>query len=277
MRGLLFPLQVLLKSLGKGLIMPASTGHEVHLFKPEEEEMLLQHVINTPMTMTTLLLGLSKEACKKFIAPDGEGDQDASIRWLKRVFQRHLLFSKSKQIIAQMHFSSMRVKSIKKVFPDARFFLCVRDPQEAIASHMGLCNKSARFVSKNMLEENFYGQIVQSMFEQNYVMYQYLSELVHNHTLSQENCYFFNYPQTVHGPKTPIMEAAKQLNIPLSDKFIERLTEIDEQQSKYVAVHENKTLESLGLTSPDIAEKLQHMQECYKKIVSRWEPVTSIS
>ncbi|MFZ5758126.1 MAG: sulfotransferase family protein [Thermodesulfobacteriota bacterium] len=145
-RALFRPLINLLIRQGKTEVMPEWTGHRMALDKTEEEEMLFLHTYDTNF-ITIGMLSFDEQSYPELQYHDRQPQaaRERSMRFLDGCFRRHLFFTGKKQIIAQTHFSTFRLRTMLDYYPDARFIFILRNPHDVVPSFFSLLHNSIRF------------------------------------------------------------------------------------------------------------------------------------
>lgn len=109
---------------GKSEVIPEWTGHKTDLDQIEEEEMLFLHNYDTQFIAAGMLGFDGKEYPElHFQDQQPHSKRMKSMAFLNGCFQRHIIFTGCEQIIAQTHFSLMRLKSMLEYYPDVITFI----------------------------------------------------------------------------------------------------------------------------------------------------------
>lgn len=145
-RALVGPLIRRLINTGKTEVMPEWTGHAMALDKTEEEEMLFLHNLDTQF-VTAGLLGFDDREYPELHFHDLQPPEHRfrSMRFLNGLFQRQIFSTGKKQIIAQTHFSTHRLKTMLEFYPDAKFIYIIRNPHHVVPSFLSLLHNSIEF------------------------------------------------------------------------------------------------------------------------------------
>ena len=136
-RALLKPLVNYLIQTKHSSIVPDDIGHGVSLDKVEEEELLFLHKGDTQFVFVTTPLAFDEREHPdiRFHDQQPESRRQNSVRFFESCLQRHIHYTGKEQVIAQIHFSTHRIKTLLETFPDAKFIYLVRSPFETIPSH----------------------------------------------------------------------------------------------------------------------------------------------
>lgn len=233
---LLYPLKQCLKTFNLGSIMPKEAGHEVHLFKPEEEEFLFLHLLNTQIIFPVFLLGKDHPLAEELIFSEASRLDVWATTWLKRIFQRHLLWSKDTQIIAQMHMSVMRLPSLRQSFPDAKFIVSIRKSKEAIPSHLTLTKNV--LLSKNPnITESLQTHILDTRVYYDTLIYHQMKRHLIEGQLSATNHVLVNYEDLVGNLEATIRHIINTLQINVDELFWNDLSDASNKQHSYKRAH----------------------------------------
>lgn len=161
-------------------LIPKETGHHIALDKPEEEEMLFLHNLDTQFITAITPLGFLDEDFRdlRFHDLQPENMRLKSAEFLKSCFQRQIYYSGNSQIFAQTHYSTHRIKTLMDVFPDAKFIYIDRKPEETLPSYFSLI--------KNVMDliwglHRFSSKDIKRFFEYRYTasleLYRYFHDL----------------------------------------------------------------------------------------------------
>lgn len=127
------------KRFGATEVTPAWTGHRIDLDDYDEEEFLLHSSYDTPVKAAGIL-GLGEADMTELDFPDllPAPDRGRALDLLDGSFRRQILATGRSQIVAQMHVSVMRLRSLMAYYPDARFVYVLRDPLQTVPSFLTL-------------------------------------------------------------------------------------------------------------------------------------------
>jgi hypothetical protein len=260
-RVLIGPIIAILTRLGLDEIYPKKVGHELRLNSIEEEEVLFLQNLDTQFVTLVSTRGLDPGGFSNLVFNDEQPHQLASVEAFKTHLQRQVfLKGKKKRIVAKPNYSVMRIKTLLKVFPDAKFIYIARSPLESIPSHLSLHHAIIDHVwGVNHFSDQVMSDYVQRRLAYNMDFYHYYE------TLKKSNC--FSAGQLLEVPYSNLKENLWETlqtvfafaNITPSKQLVETLIAQDKQQKSYVPSHKNKTLADFGLSEVDIKNKLPQL------------------
>ncbi|RLC29938.1 MAG: sulfotransferase, partial [Deltaproteobacteria bacterium] len=123
------------KTSSKGLAQKQNRKFETIA---KEEELLFLHTLDTQFLAMETPLGFDENGYPEICFNDEQPHQEKSVLFFKNCLKRQIYITGKKQIIAKMNFSLFRVKTLLKIFPDAKFIYIARSPLETIPSHLSL-------------------------------------------------------------------------------------------------------------------------------------------
>ncbi|MCA9537718.1 MAG: sulfotransferase, partial [Myxococcales bacterium] len=129
--------------LGKGFQDDSTLMGEAHRTSSdsiEEEEMLFVLRLDSQFVNVFTPVGFDERDHEDLVYADAQPDAQrlASARFLKGCLQRQIAFTGRTQVVAKLPYSTLRVRTLLEVFPDARFVYMARSPFETLPSHMTL-------------------------------------------------------------------------------------------------------------------------------------------
>jgi len=249
-RVLLKPLVHFLVRNKKAVIVPESTGHEIALDRIEEEEMLFIHKHDTQFLIAGTPLGFIADDYKSLRFHDLQpwARRIKSARFFKKCFQRHIYYSGKKQVFAQTHFSTHRIKTLLEVFPDARFIYMDRTPYETLPSYFSLNYNSIdvlwgmhRF-SKDQISTNF-----KYRYQGSLELYQYFFDLWHNNEFDKTRVLIIPYNKLRQDLIKVFEQIINFTGIESNKALREAVERQAEKQQDYKRRHEVKKLDMFGI------------------------------
>ena len=246
------PLVDFLSRHGLTTLIPEETGHGVGLDKVEEEELLFLHNSDTQFAVIMSPLGFLDDEFDEFRLHDQMPDafRLRSARFLKSLFQRHIYYTGKRQIFAQMHFSTHRIKTLMAVFPDARFIYMHRMPEDTLPSAFSLM--------ENLLDliwgmHRFSEEQIKRFFEYRYRasidLYKYFYDLWQNNEIDRDRVLIVPYKQLKDDLVDVFDRVVEFTGIEPSDALAAAVRRQAEKQKKYRRIHEVRSLESFGIDS----------------------------
>lgn len=245
--------------------MPEKTGHKVDLDNVEEEEMLFLNTYDTQFVPAGLL-GFDKKEYPELQWHDQQpkAQRLRSLRFLHGCFQRQIKYTGKEQIIAQMHFSTHRLKTLLEFYPDAKFIYIIRNPHQVIPSFLSLLHKSIDFrwgiakIPPQMLQR-YYQRRYQAMID----LYRYFYDLQKKNEIPSGRVMVLPYELLRWDLETAFKQIADFSSIKVSDDLSQAVTQRAKKQQKYQRKHQVMDLADFGLTHERISEDFAFVFEEY--------------
>ena len=235
---------------GKSELAPDWTGHKMDLGQTEEEEMLFLHNYDTQFTAVGLL-GFDERDYPELHFQDRQPNADRmnSMAFLQGCFQSHLVYTGCKQIIAQTHFSTMRLKTLIEFYPDAKFIYVIRNPHHVVPSFFSLLHKSIEFrwgikqIPKKVLDR-YNRRRYQSMID----LYRYFYELQKDGDLPTDQVLTVSYDELLSNLDGVFGRICAFSGLEVSETLRKKVMEKSAEQKNYVRKHKVMALEQFGVT-----------------------------
>ena len=181
-------------------IFPESTGHHTAIDKVEEEELLFIRNLDTQFAIILSPMGFLEDTFDEFrlhdLMPDSQRLRSA--RFLKSLFQRHIYYTGKKQIFAQTHFSTHRIKTLMEVFPDARFIYMHRMPEHTLPSYFTLAhNMLDQLWGAHRFAPDYIKQFNEYRYRACIDLYRYFYELWQNNEIDKSRVLVVFYDQLI--------------------------------------------------------------------------------
>jgi hypothetical protein len=226
----------------------------------QEEELLFLNVLDTQFIALDTPIGFSQKGFPELVYNDDQPHQERSVQFFKRCLQRQSYRTKRGQLLAKMNFSIFRIKTLRKVFPDARFVILVRSPLETIHSHLSLqYNALDRMIGIENIPEDKLRQFMDNRYQYNVEFYERLMHLLGGDELPPESFIEVRYEQIKEHLRETIERIAAFSNIEMSPELSARIDDYEAKQASYKRAHVNLPLEKFGLTE----QKLREDMSCY--------------
>lgn len=226
----------------------------------QEEELLFLNILDTQFVALDTPIGFSQKGFPELVYNDDQTHQERSVQFFKRCLQRQFHRTKRGQLLAKMNFSLFRIKTLRKVFPDAKFVILVRSPIETIHSHLTLqYNALDRMIGIENIPEDKLRQFMKNRYQYNVSFYESLMRLLDGNGLPSESFIEVRYEQIKDHLRETIERIAAFSNIEMSPELSARIDEYAAKQASYKRPHVNLPLEKFGLSE----QKLQEDMSCY--------------
>lgn len=261
-RMLIKPLIQHLIKKGKDVILPESTGHKVTLGEIEEEEMLFLHNYDTQF-ITVGLLGFDTKDHTEIERHDQQPQikRDKSIAFLKDCFQRHMHHTQKKQIVAQTHFSTHRLKTLRAHFPDAKFIYVARSPLQTLPSYFSLLYKSIehRWGIDHLKQEDLQ-RYWNRRYQASIALYKYFHDLYEKSEIDRERILVLPYEKLRNNLSETFDEIAAFAKFEVTATTRHMITDQAEAQKTYTRKHQVMTLEAFGLTKAQVEKDFDFLK-----------------
>ncbi len=266
MRFLVRPLYWLQMKRNRGVLAPRRVGHEISLDKVEEEEFLFVHNTDTQFLLTRTPLAFDDREYPELRRFDEQpaSHRLKSARIFKRLLQRQIYMTGKTQVVAQMHFSTYRVKTLMEVFPDAKFVYLVRSPLEAIPSHLSLVwNSLDHQWGVDNIPPALLQRFIERRYRYNVELYRYFHHLMSRGEIPEDRVTILKYDDLVTDPKRACERVIAFTGMKMDERLRRGLIEQAEKQRHYVRAHRVEPPERFGLTEERIIRDLHFVFSRY--------------
>ncbi|MGK7948930.1 MAG: sulfotransferase [Xenococcaceae cyanobacterium] len=247
-------------------MMPESSGHEVYLDRVEHDEFLFVHKLDTQFVLLLSPLGLDEREYPELRLYDRQSDSRrySSVKFFQECLKRQIYYTKKEQVIAHIHFSTCRIKTLLETFPDAKFIYLVRSPQETIPSHLTL--EYNTFKNQKRLN-NIPKAKLQRYFERRYrydlELYRYFYELQKKAEIPSENIMVLPYNLLCSDLEKSFTQIENFTGIKSSDELRQAVKKQAGKQKQYQRQHKIIDLQQFGLSKEQIAQDFDFVFEKY--------------
>ncbi len=237
-------------------IMPESSGHGLYLDRVEHDEFLFVHRLDTQFLLLLSPLGLSDREYPELRLYDQQPDfrRYSSVKFFQECLKRQIYYTQKEQIIAHVHFSTCRIKTLLETFPDAKFIYLVRSPQETIPSHLTL--EYNTFKNQNRLQ-NIPETKLKRYFERRYrydiELYLYFYERQKKGEIPPENVMILPYSYLCSDLETSFSKIEQFTGIQATERLRQAVKQQAQKQKKYRRQHKIIDLQQFGLSQEQIA------------------------
>lgn len=250
----------------KDSVLVKDSGHSMALDSIEEEEFLFLKSYNSPMATLFLPLAFGKNDHWDlfYFEKQPEDLKNEMMQLFKGCLKRQVHFLKKSQVLAKMPYAMLRVPSILKVFPDAKFIYLIRSPFEVIPSYLSLIREILeRFWSIEQLSETQLRRIYDRAYEQGIRYFQWVAWLEEKGVLHAGN--FLTLPYSLL--KTDLIGAVEGFleftQIPVSKELRGQIVEASGKQKGYRRTHRNLPLEDFGFSKDRLAQDFSFVMDKY--------------
>lgn len=266
------PLVKLLVKLGKAEVMPEETGHQMALDKTEEEEMLFLHNYDTNFINIGMLSFDDREYQElQYHDRQPKAQRMSSMRFLDGCFKRHLYDTGRKQIVAQTHFSTFRLKTMMEFYPDAKFIFVMRNPHQVVPSFLSLLHNSMKFRwGVERVTPQFLERYNEHRFQGMVDLYRYFYELDCQGELPSDRVMILPYDLLRKDLTTAFSQIAEFTGLEVSEAQRRAVAERSAKQQTYQRRHQVMDLSTFGLSRERISTEFAFVFKRYG-LEDRWE------
>lgn len=219
----------------------------------QEEELLFLHILDTQFLTLETPLGFSKKGYPELCFHDDKSYQDKSVLFLKNCFKRQIYCTGKKQIIAKINFSLFRIKTLLKIFPDAKIIYLARSPLETIPSHFSLHRRLLdRQFGLNNIPSNSLKQYFEHRYHYNILFYKYFDDLMNNNEIPKNQILEITYDSLKNDLKNVVHRMKCFTNLQFSSELECRVEKQANEQPSYKRKHKNLSLDELNLSEEKI-------------------------
>ena len=239
---------------GTAEVMPQSVGHQMELDSYEVEEFLFWLRYSTALN-TMGLLGLAEDDFPEIEQPDrlAEPDRRAALDYLDGCFRRQMIDSGKSQIVAKMHFSTMRLQSLLEYYPDARFVYLLRDPLCTVPSYLSFMIKTmeARGNLDGVSPERMQ-RMLRRRYRGTLALYRYFHDLQVSGRLPADRVMVLRYDDLMRDVRGTMDRVREFSGIAFSPALEAHIDAKAEAQKSYRRPHAVASLDELGLSRQQI-------------------------
>ena len=187
-----------------------------------------------------------------------------SMRFIDGCFKRHILYTGKKQIIAQTHFSTHRLKTMLEFYPDAKFIYILRNPYHVVPSFLSLLHNSIRL---RWGIDNIPSQVLNRYTKRRYQaiidLYRYFYDLKKDGEIPPDRVMILPYDLIVTNLNRAFQEIVDFTGLEVSDKLRRHVKERSKTQRDYQRKHQVMDLAHFGLTKEMIKKDFSFVFEEY--------------
>lgn len=243
--------------------------HEMSLFEPDEDDLLLIH------TFSTLVLGFFVDAVeleRRLYADNTEGDfrwllhldtmaserdRERIMRFYRACLQRQAYYTGgNRYLLSKAPFSCFRVDTLYRYFPGCRMIYTIRNPLQAVPSMLDMAKQVWQWTAG--MKDGF--PLKEWTYETIKSMYEYpLSRFAEVEESTYE---FVFYDRLVKHPSATVKAIYEKFGYDLSEDFQRVLKPEDEKQRSFQSRHKY-TLAQFDLTPEKILTDFEKVFEWF--------------
>lgn len=222
----------LLRRLDRRIFRELSKMHPTSLFVHEEDELLLLPLFATVALMFPFPFPEDLLSFLRFDADLSADEQDRIMGFYKSCIQRHIyVHGRDKQYMAKNNLSATKLKSIRRVFPDARVICIVRSPYNTVPSIMSL----ATFYWKQFDNAGDVVELRDLLMTIAHHMYTHPMEVLPD--WPEDVCAFVRYEDLKRDMPKTVANLYERLNLELDPAFAARLEEEHNRSKDFKSKH----------------------------------------
>ncbi len=247
----------LIKSKRSTLLPEQISGSETNLEVIKTEEWLFLHELNTQfiLTMTPLAFDKREHPAVRFHDQQPETRRRSSMKFFKGCLQRQIYYTGKEQIMAKMHFSTHRIKTLLETFPDAKFIYLARSPYEVVPSHLSLNrNILNRLWGIKNIPSDKLNLWLERKYRYDIDLYKYFYNLRKNKEISENNVMILRYNELCTDLYGSFEKIVNHTEINSSNQLRQVFRHQAQLQKSYKRKHSVMKLEEFGLTKEKIAK-----------------------
>jgi omega-hydroxy-beta-dihydromenaquinone-9 sulfotransferase len=247
-------------------IVPEHVGHKVVLNGIEEEELLFLHKLDTQfvLQLSPLLFDNQEHPELRFHDDQPDALRKNSVTFFKRCLQRQIYYTGRRRVVAQIHYSIHRLKTLREAFPDAKFVYLVRSPLEVIPSHLSLTqNMLAHEWNLKKISQDKLNQCLQRRYRYDVELYRYFYDLCKSQEVSESYVLILLHQELLSDLHKSFMKIASFTQIEPSTQLLKAIEQQADDQKNYKRKHRVMKLKEFSLTKERIIEDLSFIFEEY--------------
>ena len=247
-------------------IMPESSGHGLYLDRVEHDEFLFVHRLDTQFLLLLSPLGLDDREYPELRLYDLQPDsrRHGSVEFFHQCLKRQAYYTKKQRVIAHIHFSTCRIKTLLEAFPDAKFIYLIRSPHETIPSHLTL--EYNTFKDHERIDRIPQAKLAR-YFKRRYLydieLYRYFYDLQKQEEIPLENVMILPYSQLCQDLTASFEQIKQFTQIEPSQQLQQAIEEQGVKQKQYKRQHKIINLQQFNLSNEQIAEDFDFVFQKY--------------
>jgi len=176
-----------------------------------------------------------------------EGDRARAdwVRWYRRCVQKHLyVHGSGKRFLSKNPSFSGSVETLMEAFPDARFIVCSRDPEQLVPSQLSALLPGLKAAGFPAMTETLQGRLVELLR----LYFQHLDGVARAHP---DRLAVIDNTALRYRLKPALERAFEQLDQPLDEELRQALAEIGQEAGRVKSAHRYR-LQDFDLSADDI-------------------------
>jgi hypothetical protein len=221
--------------------------HRLRLRAPEEDEYLLIHNFSTLKIWSFASMVNEAKPYLYFDQLIAQDDKDRIMRFYRSCIQRHYYYHGryQKHYLSKSPNFSPAIKTLLENFPDAKFIYLVRNPLQAVTSHISLKDREWRLLGSPLTRYACIDFIIESSRH----WYSYPLEVLDD--LPEKQAVIVKFENLVSDAGNTVKKVYNQLGLTLSNQFLEILDQETIKARNHTSKH-HYSLDAMGLTQIDL-------------------------
>lgn len=241
-------------------------GHQTSITSIEEEEVLFLLRLDTQFVNLFMPVAFDDADLPEIVFNDEQphAQRMASGRFFEACLKRQVHLTGKRQVLAKMPYSTMRVRTLLEVFPDARFVYLVRSPLETLPSHMTLHRGffAQRYGLDNIPPERL-AMYWERRYRYNVSLYRYFQQVMDEGGLPPDQVMTIRFPELLEDLVGVFDRLLEFTGFTVSDELHRRVGERARKQKHYTASHQNLALAEFGITRERVVADLGFVFDQY--------------
>ncbi len=241
-------------------------GHVTSATSIEEEEVLFLLRMDTQFVNLFMPIAFDDADAPEIVYNDAQPDERrlASARFFEACLKRQTHLTGKDQILAKMPYSTLRVRTLLEVFPDARFVYMARSPFETLPSHMTL--HRGFFAQRYGLDHIGEGRLAhywERRYRYNVALYRYFEDILEEGLLGDDQLHTIRFPDLLDDLVGVVDGVLDFTGYTVSADLRRVVAEQAARQKHYQAAHTNLKLEQFGIDRQRVVDDLGFVFERY--------------
>lgn len=249
------PVEGWMRRFEKRFFDPYAYMHRVSLFEPEEDFVLLGYIFANPLLLTVFPFPDLMAALWRYDREVPRAEVDRMLHFYRRCVQRHLYcYGPDKQHLSKNPYFTSMMQGLDRAFPDAKFILNIRDPQQNVPSFLSIWKALYHDLGndpKHPLAQEFILDWLRDT---------YLHGAKCLDTLSPDRGAIIPYDALVGSPRETIVGLYTQLGLSIGEDTEALLHAEEERALAYRSVHSYSAAE-YGLNPEEIERRFAFVRE----------------
>jgi hypothetical protein len=233
--------------------------HRLRIRAPEEDEYLFIHIFSTMKIWSYAAMEEESDPYIHFDKRLPEKDKNRLMDYYESCIRRHYYYhgSHDKRYLSKNPNFSPAIETLVERFPDAKFIYLVRNPLDAVPSHISLKAREWRLLGSPLEKYSCRDFIIRSS------KYWYEYPLKKLRELPADQAIIVRFDELVTNPKRVVEDVYQQLGLRMTDEFSEQLVRETERARNHQSNH-HYSLSEMGL-------KPQQMREEFAEVFEKFD------